>query len=453
MTGTPPTPTPPTNATAPTNVTAPPNVTAPNSTGVDVGGGGRGGGGPSVPDFPSPEELATGILLWAVDVVVGLATAMLEALQGYIFGIHAPGTPGDIASWGPPETGLWVGAWAVYWTVAPLAMALLVFQSMTAQGAPSGRDTTAKLAEIAKCGGMILAGWPIAIGGLHLASSVALAITPDAATLLSTPGNIGKVGLTAVVAGVLAFFQAGTVVFALAVIILEQVIVVAAVAFWPAWWALRPSDNGFANVASGIGLSMYLGVIAAKLAQAGLALLVIKASWGAGGGSAVLSLIGSAVGVAVTFVGIPAAVGGYFVPEAAMLLGTPAVNIADDYAGAARGRAKEHAGGAAREYADSARSRARNAAPSAGSIPTPTWSRGGGGGSAGGYDAAREVPEGYTPTPEPGSAQPSGGGGASAESGTSDGGQETVDRIRMHTDLVKTVSERQVKHHDTKRSV
>lgn len=434
MTSTPPTPTATPNGTA----------TAANSTG---------GGGGGV--FPTASEFATDILLWGVDVVVGLATAMLGALQGYIFGIHAPGTPGDIASWGPPESGLWVGAWALYWTVAPLAFALLIFQGMRATGAPSNRDTTAKLAELAKCAALILAGWPIAIGGLHLASSVALAITPDASVLLSTPGNVAKVGLTAVVAGVLAFFQAGTVVFALAIIILEQVIVVAAVAFWPVWWALRPSDNGFANVASGIGLSMYLGVIAAKLAQAGLALLVIKASWGAGGGSAVLSLIGSAVGVAVTFVGIPAAVGGYFVPEAAMLLGTPAVNIADDAAAQARGRAKEHAGAAASEYADSARSRTRNAAPSRSSIPTPTWSRGSGGGGTGGggggYDAGREVPEDYQPDPGPGSAQPSAGGGASASA--DGGGGNTADRIRMHTDLVQTVSERRTSTHDSSRSV
>lgn len=443
--------------------------------GAGGGGGGSGGGAggaggsaggpdppdPPVPEFPSAEDIASGAFLWIVDVVVGVATSVLAALQKYIFGFHAPGTAGDIASWGPPETGLWVGAWALYWMLAPLALAVLVFQAMRAQGGPAaGRETTQKLAEIAKCAALILAGWPVAIGGLHLAEAVALAIAPDAATLLSTPGNVAKVGLSAAVVGVLMFLQASAVVTALVVILLEHVIVVAAVAFWPVWWALRPAEGGFANIASGIGLSMYVGIIAAKLAQAGLARLVIEASWGGGGaGAVVLTLIGSAVGVGVTFVGIPVAVGGYFVPEAAMLLGQPAVTVADDYAGAARGRAKEHAGAAASEYAGSARNRARSARASAGSIPTPTFSRGGGSAGGGGYDAGRTVPEGYTPTPGPGAAQPAetsgnSGGSVGGEGGAgAGGGRAMADRFRAHRDLLQTVNERRVTTHDSDRSV
>lgn len=439
MTGTPSTPTP--NGTA----------TAVNSTG--------GGGG-----FPGPVELVSGGFLWVVRGLVSGATALLGMVQDIIFGIYVPGTPGDIASWGPPETGLWVGAWALYWTLAPLGMALLVFQAMTAHGSPaSNRDTTAKLAEIAKCGAMILAGWPIAIGGLHLAGRVSMAIAPAADTLLSTPGNVTKLGLGAVVGGALLILQASAAIVAVIVIFLEHVIVVAAVAGWPVWWGLRPAENGFANAASGIGLSMYLGVIGAKLAQASLAMLVLNADWGLGtaGGfeSAALSVLGSAVALGMTFVGIPYVVGQNFVPEAMMMLGTPAVKVADEYAGQARGQAKDRAGEAASEYADSARARTPSM-PSSASIPTPTWSRGSGsaagaGVGAGEYNAGRAVPEDYQPDPGPGSAPPSPNAGASDGGGTSaEGGQQTTaDRFRAHRDLIQTVSERQTEYHDNRRSV
>ncbi|MBX0296942.1 hypothetical protein EGH23_18855 [Halomicroarcula sp. F27] len=342
------------------------------------------------------------LIEWAVDSVVSGVTTLIETFNGFVFGIRLPGRAGEVASWGPPEAGLWSGAWALYWTLVPLALALLVFQAMRVQGTLSGRETKAKLGEIGKCGVLILAGWPVAIGGLHLADSMAMALAPDASALLSTPGNIGKLGLGILVGAGLLLTQSTLVATAIVVVFVEHVVLIAAVAGWPIWWALRPSDSGFANAASGIGLSMYVGVAGAKVVQACIAFFVFHSEWSLAGGvgDAVLSLLGSAVGLGVAFVGVPVVIGRNFVPEVMTVLGTPGVKVAESSASVARDRAGG-AAGTASNYASSARSRAATAAPS--SVPSPTWSRG----NSGEASAAQTVPDDYTPSPEPGAQQAS----------------------------------------------
>ncbi|WP_135305420.1 hypothetical protein [Haloarcula amylovorans] len=379
------------SAPTPGDAPTPSSSNATNGTAGDAGGG----------LLPSPKEAIKSLVEWAVHSLVEGATAFLELFNRFVFGIRLPGRAGEVATWGPPETGLWSGAWALYWTLVPLALALLIFQAMRAQGSLSGRETKVKLGEIGKCAALILAGWPVAIGGLYLADGIAMALAPDASALLSTPGNIGKLGLGILVGGALITVQSGLVLLAVAIVFIEQIILIAAVAGWPIWWGLRPSDSGFANAASGIGLSMYVGVAGAKVVQACIAFFVFHSEWSLAGGvgDAVLSLLGSAVGLGVAFVGVPVVIGRNFVPEVMTVLGTPGVKVAESSASVARDRAGG-AAGTASNYASSARSRAATAAPS--SVPSPTWSRGSSEASA-----ARTVPDDYTPSPEPGARQAS----------------------------------------------
>jgi hypothetical protein len=366
----------------------PPNAT--NSTGNTTGnatapaGGGSGG-------FIDPVDFVLGGLEGIANSLASGAAALLNAFNHVLFGIDAPGVAGDISSWGPPESGLWVGAWALFWTLTPLCLAFLVLQAMRAQGSTSGRDSRAKLAEIAKCAGMILLGWPIAVGGLHLADAVAMGLVPEGSQLLHTPGNVAKVGLGVVVGVVLIVFQSSMALTAVLVVLLERVVLIFAVAAWPVWWATRPSDGGFSNAVSGIGLSMYVGVAGAKVVQSALAYLVFQSEWSIAGVDAVfVDVLGSAVGLGAAFVGIPVVVGRNFVPEVMTILGTPAVDVAEDYAE----RGREQAGDVAKDYAGSAREYAATRTPD--SLPASTWSH------SGAEGATATVPEGYTPEPEPG---------------------------------------------------
>lgn len=395
-----------------TTVTTTANSTATNSTATGGGGGGLINVDPAKWVFTALEGVANSF-------VSGVG-AVVDAFQHAVFGIDAPGVPGDISTWGPPEGGLWAGAWALYWSLAGLAIAFLILQAMRATNAPSERESKQKLAEIGRCAIMVLAGWPVAIGGLHLADAVAMAFIPEGASFFETPGNTAKLGLGVVLGVVALIFQSSMVLTAIGVIMVERIILVVAVAGWPVWWALRPSDGGFANAASGIGLSAYVGVAGAKVVQSALAYLVFNSEWSFSSVSApFVDVVGSAVGLGVTFIGIPIVVGRNFIPEAMSILGSPAVEVAEDYASDAR----EQVADTVTDHASAARDRASQMTPS---VPSPTWS------SSDDASAAQSVPDGYSPSPEPGA------NAAPSSSSTSAGGTEStrrrIDRIRERRD-------------------
>lgn len=401
----------------PTNAT---NETAVNTTAPGSGDSGGGGGLINV----NPGEWAVSALQGLVESLVSGAVTFINAFQHVVFGIDPPGVQGDISTWGPPDNGLWVGAWGLYWSLAGLAIAFLVIQAMRATNAPSERESKQKLAEIMRCGAMVLIGWPVAIGGLHLADAIAMAFVPEGAQFFSTPGNVAKLGLGVVLGSLALVFQTGMALTAIFVVLVERVILIGAVAGWPVWWALRPSDGGFANAASGIGLSMYVGVAGAKVIQSALAYLVFNSEWSFASVSApFVDVFGSAVALSVTFIGIPIVIGRNFVPEAMTMLGTPAVTVAEDYADDARGRATD----TVKDRASAARDRASQMTPSA---PSPTWSN-----NSDDASAATSVPDSYSPTPEPGAnAAPSSSSSGTDSTGATDSTRRRVERIRKRRD-------------------
>ncbi|RBI58586.1 hypothetical protein DMJ13_25995 [halophilic archaeon] len=333
----------------------PPNSTQNNSTSADthwISDGNAGGGGNTLGFGIDPGKIATKAFEGFVKSLFKGAVDLINGFNKIIFGIDVPGNPRSITSWGPPKTGLWTGAWDLYWALAPLAFIALIYQAMEATGGPE-RETEQKLGEIVKCALMILVGWPIAIGGLHLADGIAMAFVPNGGKFFATGGNLAKLGLGGVVGAAALFFETSMALAALVIVLVERIVLIGAVASWPVWWGFRPSDNGFTNSASGIGLSAYLGVAGAKVFQSTLAFLVYKSDWSiAGNGSAFINIVASGVALGVVFIGIPYVVARNFVPEAMTVLGTPAVDVADDFAESNREAAKE----TTKDYASSARS-------------------------------------------------------------------------------------------------
>ncbi|ADE05250.1 uncharacterized protein HVO_C0034 (plasmid) [Haloferax volcanii DS2] len=358
----------------------------------DGGGGGGGGGGNVVPELDiDPVEFVTEAFAGFVESFANGIGDVLDAFQHLVFGINAPGSTTDPATWGAPEGGLWSGAWWLFWTLAPLAIVVLTMQAMSVAGRENTREGKAKLWEIGKAAVMVFVGWPVAIGGLHLFDAISMGLVPDGTEFMSTPGSVSKLGLGLVVGACMLAFQSGTMVVAIGVVLAEHVLLIAAVAGWPIWWAMKPADNGFSNAASGIGLSMYFGVAGAKVVQAAIAALIFNTSWEiANVSETFVTVVASGVGLLVAFVGIPIVVGRNFIPEAMTVLGSPAVSVAEDYA--TRGR--ETAADAANEYASSARANVRSKMPN--SVPSPSWASGSSSRWAG------EVPEDYSPSPEPG---------------------------------------------------
>lgn len=101
----------------------------------DGGGGGGGGGGNVVPELDiDPVEFVTEAFAGFVESFANGIGDVLDAFQHLVFGINAPGSTTDPATWGAPEGGLWSGAWWLFWTLAPLAIVVLTMQAMSVAG-------------------------------------------------------------------------------------------------------------------------------------------------------------------------------------------------------------------------------------------------------------------------------------------------------------------------------
>jgi hypothetical protein len=390
----------------------------------DGGNGGDNGGG-GIIDIPDPWEFTVGIIKGVVESALNGAKALVDAFSDVIFGVPAPGEMTDPATWVAPTGNPWGAVWKFYWLMASLALVGIVIQAMLVSSeSTSDRERRKGFVRCAKYAGMIFGGWFVAVAGLHLGDALTTGLAPSGAEFFEGPENITKLGLGIIVGAGLLILQTGTAIIAIGVVLTERVILIATVAFWPIWWMFKARKGGFSGSVAGIGLSAYVGVIGAKILQTGIARLLFMLSWTdsiSGGVSAILT---TSIGLLVTFAGIPLVVGRNFVPEAMTILGSPAVEVADDLAQ----QNQQKAMSVAQDHAQSARASAPSREDLRNAVPSPTWSRG----SAESASAATSVPDGYSPSPEPGanSAPPS--STSSADSGSKRTKMRLDGRLRDH---------------------
>lgn len=299
---------------------------------------------------------------WATEAFVGLVEGFASGIHDFftgmtaaVFGVPAVGDIADATTWSSVDGPFWPVVRSVYLVMSGLAMLVLGAGVMHALSNLSGRALKQRLWTLTVSFGMVIFGWWVAQFCLHLSNAIALAFAPDPATLFATPGNAAKFGLTLVVGAVLLLINAGAVVAAAVVVIVEKAVILICVALWPIFWAFRPL-GGYSDTVAGLGLGTFFGVLGAKIFQAVIAYLVWNINWtGIHATEAVGALLGQVVGAGITFVGIPLIVGRNFIPEAMTMFGKPAVDVADDFSDAARGRARTQAQAVRSEFGGSAR--------------------------------------------------------------------------------------------------
>lgn len=329
---------------------------------------------------------------WVKDAFSDFAEAFTEGIYQFVdgvntalFGVPALGDPREMPTWTEPTGPFWPAVWETYWTLAFLSLVGLIVVAMRAHSSTSGRELKVRLADVAFSAGMILFGWWIAQFALHLGNSVAMGFAPDPETMFATPGSTAKVGLGVVVGAIALLINAGAVLTAFSVVLLERAVLLITVGLWPVFWLFRPTDGGLSNTVAGIGLGTFAGVLGAKMFQAILAHMVFNISWqSAHAADVVGAIIGTVIGTAVTFIGIPLMVGRNFIPEAMTMLGTPAVSVATDFSEKGGERVREKGREAVQNYGDSGRGessgrggRVPRSAPSSGSASRSVGSVGG----------------------------------------------------------------------------
>lgn len=359
--GTPaPVPIPSTPEPAPTPEPMPGATPAPNGTNATGGSGG----------LFSMDPVA-----FVTDAFVGLAEGIANGVYAFfggitwaIFGIPAVGTLSDPTTWADVDGPFWPVIRNLHLILSGVALLILGIMSMHTLGEYHGRELQKQLAEIGLSVLMVVLGWWVVQFQLHLANTITLAFAPDPTTLFATPGNATKFGLTLVVGAIGLLLSAGAMAMAAFVVIAEKVILVLLAGLWPIFWAFRPA-GGYSDTVAGLGLGTFYGVLGANVLQGILAWVLWNIDWaGIHATEAVGALIGQLVGTGITFVGIPLIVGRNFVPEAMIMFGKPAVDIADDFSDSARQQAQNAAAG----YAGSVRSKDTHTSNSA-----PAASRGG----------------------------------------------------------------------------
>lgn len=309
------------------------------------GNNSSGGFGAFVPniDIPGPWEWVKGAIRGFVHGVTDGVSSFIEKFNSIFFGIPAPGSATNIGSWTNPSDGNWGGVWKMYWLNASIMFTFLVIANMWSfsnNDRAMQRDLFRKSIR-----GMfhILLGFIYLAALLHIGDIMATSFAPDGDQLLSTPGNIAKLGLGVVFGGLILLFKSGVVAVAVFIIILFYFTVLVLVAFWPWFITFRllpiPAFGSFGS----LGVTALPSIVVLRVFQAACLQLLHLVTWDITKGAAfIMALVGTAVGLLVVFVVLPM-VGYRKVLPSAMMMTKPVKAKADKAGDKGRESMKEKA--------------------------------------------------------------------------------------------------------------
>lgn len=321
------------------------NTTTTESHSWGQGKKGSGGFGALVPniDIPGPWEWVKGVIRGFVHGVADGASSLIDMFNSIFFGVPAPGSATNIGSWTNPSDGNWGGVWKMYWLNASIMFTLLVIANMWSF---SNNDRAMQRSLFRKSiKGMfhILFGFIYLAALLHIGDVMATSFAPSGDQLLSTPGNIAKLGLGIVFGGAILFFKSGVIAVAVFLVVLFYFTVLLVVAFWPWFITFRllpiPAFGSFGS----LGITILPSIVVLRVFQAACLQLLHLMSWDITKGSAfVLALVGTAVGLLFVFIGLPA-VGYRKILPSAMMMTKPVQAKADKAGDMGRESVKEKA--------------------------------------------------------------------------------------------------------------
>lgn len=294
-----PTDTPPTSPAAP-NAT---NDSAPTPTINGTGPGGPGGWG--VGPFKSTEEwaadFAAGLANFTVDEASNGTATIVDMFSAEMLTLPAPGQLDAPLTWLYPQNGMWPATMTLY-----RALYALVAIPMLAGGAwyVFAADAHNRRSEARRFGknlALLLGGLIIVPLALHAGNIIAMGFAPSGDEFLSTPGNIGRLGVGIIVGGGLLLLKAALVILAVVVLYVQDLLVYLSVATYPAAIWLLSTRSTFAQALGAGIIGMLSFLIFLKALQAVALRFLFELPLGFSDAEAIAT---SAEALAVTIIGV-----------------------------------------------------------------------------------------------------------------------------------------------------
>ena len=306
---------------------APANNTTNTTTGTGAGAGAGagadagnnttdGGGGGVVPgvgtgiDLPSPKEMAAELLVAFGTSLANGAAGLVDMFSAISYTVSAPGDPLNPQSWITDTSG-WYDAvwrlWAISWSFSFVLYAValtFVFEE------PDPRVRRGKMRRVGKA--FVIGQFPgviVAVGGYHLTNAAALMVAPDGAEFLQSPDNLAKLGIGLLLPVVLLIVNASVVILGTFVLIGIYALSHLVLTVWSLAWAFTVVPSEQLQHWGRTIISGYTTLPLLTITQAWIAAFVFNTSWNLGSveeaGATVLAMIGTAVALFFSHIGMP----------------------------------------------------------------------------------------------------------------------------------------------------
>lgn len=287
------------------------------------GSGAPNGWGPFKSGDEYAADLAEGAVNWTVAQIETGISGFVSLFNHIVYALPAPGSPDDPMSWQDPQNRWWPAVWATYLTLAPVGFWLVGLGYLRLADAPQ-EQRRAQLRQSTHALLAILFGFLVAPLGLHMGNVLALGLAPSGTEFMSTPGNAAKLGLGILFGAVLVLIKGVIVLVGLLVLFLQYFVTHLVVAFWPLFWGFRATPFDGLRAIGHAGVAAWLVLIVLKVVQSGILRLMFEIPWAPASepGSAILALVGTAMGLGFTTILLPKIALSKMIPAAVLMMGT-----------------------------------------------------------------------------------------------------------------------------------
>jgi hypothetical protein len=239
---------------------------------------------------------------FAGDIAHGIES-LLEQFSDIVYGIPAPGSATNPASWATPSSDWWQGLQVAYGLIAFVSLLLLLPAGMLAFETSDPRERRRSLRRLVQSVVMIAFGWVLFPLGFHGATVVADVLAPTGGDFIHTPLDFSRFGIGIVLVAVLVLVESGVVLLGLVVMFVQWALAYLIAGMWPLFWALRGQSNFYLRSVGRMGLAAYFVLIVLKIVQAALARILFNLP--IDGTEMLLTLLVTTVGLLLIFVVLP----------------------------------------------------------------------------------------------------------------------------------------------------
>ncbi|WP_433631028.1 hypothetical protein [Halomicrococcus sp. NG-SE-24] len=236
---------------------------------------------------------------------LGIPEFVIGQMNNLIFGIPAPGKAQQPGTWSNPESGTWKGVIQFTRFSTVLATVILVFSGGTSFFAKDEYQRRQAWKRWGLGVFAIVLTWTMLPFFLHIANAAASGLRPDDTELLGEFANVGKMSAGLGFTAFIGILQPAVAAVGVAALGLERFLIYLGVGVWPIAWALRTTNNSFAQSIGQTFIYIFGVTVVTKLFQAFIARLLFMLNFGQSFQSTVMTTLMIGVGIAFLLIYFP----------------------------------------------------------------------------------------------------------------------------------------------------